>query len=508
MEHVERLKARLKEITNIGKAAAVLDWDQSTYMPPGGASARAEQLATLRTIAHRTFVDDETLRLLDAAEREVEGARLPPDDADRALLRVARRDYENETRLPSAHVEELARVGALAYDAWTSARANDDFAAFAPWLQKSMDLARKTADYLGYDQHPYDALLRLNEPGMTYERLHALFKELRAGIAPLVRAVVERADRVDDVVLHRSYDEQAQLRFSEDVVRRFGYDFSRGRLDLTVHPFETSFSIDDVRITTRVSPTFLQMNLMGVMHESGHGMYEQGIDHALEGTPLAHGTSGGVHESQSRLWENVVGRSPAFWEYWTPLAQQAFPEQLAGVDVETLWRAFNKAQPSLIRVEADELTYNLHIMARFKLENELLEGRLAVADVPEAWNAAMQDYVGITPPNNREGCLQDVHWSSGYVAGFPSYTIGNVLSVQFYEAAVRSVPSIPDDIARGEFAGLLGWLQQNVYRYGRIYDPDDLVARATGRPMEAGPYLAYLREKFGALYGVPATAAS
>ncbi len=507
MEHLARLKTRLGEIDDLQRAAQVLSWDQSTYMPARGGAGRARQLATLGSLAHRLLTEPEVARMLAEAEAEVEAEGLPSDHADVVLLRVARHDRERAVRVPRALMEEIALATALAYDTWVAARSSDDFAAFAPHLQKNIDLTLRKTEHLGYDRHPYDALLEDNEPGMTTERLRSLFDDLRAGVTPLLEAIVAHADQVDDSVLYREYDEQAQLRFSEDVVRRFGYDFSRGRLDLTVHPFATSFGHGDVRITTRVSPTFLQMALMGTMHEAGHGLYEQNFAPELARTPLAHGSSGGVHESQSRLWENVVGRRRDVWDYLFPLAQQAFPEQLGDAEAETLYRAFNKVTPSLIRVEADEVTYNLHTMLRFELENDLLEGRLAVADLPEAWNAAMQRHLGVTPSTNTEGVLQDVHWSIGYFAGFPSYTVGNVLSVQFYDAAARAIPSIPGDLAAGRFDTLLNWLRENVYRHGRTYQPDALAERVTGSPITAEPYLRYLREKYGALYGVEAASA-
>lgn len=502
MEQVERLKARLAERHNLELAARVLGWDQATYMPRGGAAARAEQLATLGALAHRLLVDDATLRLLDAAEAEVAAAGLGPDDDAACLVRVVRRDYTLATRVPTALIEEQARTGALAYGAWVAAHESNDFPSFAPWLEKSFDLARQQAEYLGYSEHIYDALLDLYEPGMTAARLAPLFAELRAGLTPLLRAIARRQDAVDDAVLHRTYDDTAQLRLAEHAARCFGFDGERGRLDLTVHPFCTSFSHNDVRLTTRIVTTYLPTALLGTMHETGHGLYEQNISAALEGTPLANAASFGLHESQSRLWENVVGSSRDFWEYFFPLAQQTFPAALGDVDAEALYRALNKVNPAAVRIEADEVSYNLHIMLRFDLEKDVLAGKLAVRDLPDAWNAASREYLDVTPPNDAAGVMQDVHWSSGLIGYFPTYTIGNVLSVQFYEAARRAVPAIPDEMRHGEFAGLLGWLRENICRQGRKYLPDDLIVRATGQPMTAAPYLRYLRDKYGAIYGV------
>jgi carboxypeptidase Taq len=502
VEHVERLKARLTEVHNLQRVEGLLHWDQATYMPRGGARARSAHCATLRALAHRLLVDEETAHLLDAATDEVRRAGLDAESDEASLIRVARRDYTQATALPESFVQEKARTTALARAAWEAARSADDFAAFAPWIEQTFDLARREAEYRGYAEHPYDALLDQYEPGMTVAQVRPLFARLREGLVPLVAAVAAHADAVDDAVLHRHYERAAQLRVAEDVVRRFGYDFERGRLDLTAHPFALSFSRDDVRITTRVDETFLSMCLLGTMHEAGHGMYEQNIARDLDGTYLGRYVSLGIHESQSRLWENVVGRSRGFWQYAFPLLREVFPAVLADADAETLYRAVNKVAPSTIRVEADEVTYNLHIMLRFELEMELLEGRLTTRELPERWNALMQQYLGITPPSHAEGVLQDVHWSLGLIGYFPTYTLGNVLSVQLYEAAVRAEPGIPDAIARGEFAPLLAWMREHVHRYGRTIEPDDLVRRATASALDPEPYLRYLHDKFAPLYNV------
>ncbi len=502
MEHIARLKTRLAEVVNLQRAASLLSWDQATYMPRGGIAARAEHLATLRGLAHRLLLDAETARLLDAAEAEVQQAGLDPASDEASLVRVTRRDVAKATALPESFVEEKARAASLARGAWEQARASNDFAAFAPWIETMFELARREATYRGYAGHPYDALLDQFEPGMTTARVRPIFARLREGLVPLAAAIAARAEAVDAAVLYRHYDHATQLRFGEEIVRRFGYDFTRGRLDLTAHPFAMGIARDDVRITTRVDEDFLSMSLMGTMHEAGHGMYNQGIAAELEGTPLGSHVSLGVHESQSRLWENLVGRSRGFWQFAFPLLQRSFPEALAGADAETLYRAVNKVAPSTIRVEADEVTYSLHIMLRFELELALLEGQVAARELPERWNALMQEYVGITPPNDAQGVLQDVHWSSGLIGYFPTYALGSVLAVQLYESAVAAEPGIPDGIARGEFAPLLGWMREHVHRYGRKFEPDELVQRATGRPLDPEPYLRYLQQKFGALYGI------
>lgn len=481
-------------------AGAVLDWDQQTYMPAGGVAARAEQKATLSKLSHQLFTDEKTGNWLAQAEAELRG--LPEDDNDAALLRVTRRDFDKATRLPESLVEEFSRVTSHAQEEWAKARAANDYGAFAPWLERIVDLERRTAEALGYQDRLYDALLDQYEPGMTSRRLDEIFGELKRQTVPLVQAIAAHAGAVDDSILHRDYDEEKQRHFAEAVLRDCGFDFTRGRQDRSVHPFCTHFSQGDVRLTTRYDPNFVSMALFGSLHEMGHGLYEQGVSPELEGSILSSGASLAVHESQSRLWENLVGRSRRFWNCYYPRFREAFAPALEDVPLEAFYRAINRSGPSLIRVEADEVTYNLHIILRYELENELLEGRLSVADAPEAWNAKMQELLGLTPPDNREGILQDVHWSIGIMGYFPTYSLGNVLSVQLFEKAVSDVPAIPDEIERGEFSSLLHWLRDNVHQHGRKYLPEDLVRRATGSALSVQPYADYLRRKFGEIYGV------
>lgn len=499
MDQLEALKTRLADVHNLEMAGALLDWDQQTYMPPGGASARAEQRATISKIAHGLFTSDETAQLLQQAESE---ADFDPDSDQSALLRVARRDFDKATRLPESLVVETARVTSLAHEAWTKARAANDYASFAPWLEQILDINRRTAEALGYEEHLYDALLDQYEEGMTCRDLDPIFAQLKAAVVPLARAISSRSDTVDDAVLHLAYDEEKQRLFAEGVLRDCGYDFHRGRQDRSVHPFCTHFSRDDVRITTRYNGRDLQSALFGSLHEMGHALYEQGVEQSFDGTPLSGGTSLGVHESQSRLWENLVGRSPEFWNHYFPRLQEAFPEQLNDVSGDEFNRAMNRVAPSLIRVEADEVTYNLHIILRYEMEVEMLEGRLAVEDAPQAWNARMQEYLGVTPTDDAHGILQDIHWSLGSMGYFPTYSLGNIVSVQLWECAVNDVPSIPDDLSRGHFDSLLGWLREHVHRHGRKYPPKELIRRATGSDLDVAPYAKYLQTKFGAIYGV------
>lgn len=501
IESVQRLRDHLAPMQDVVKTINVLNWDKDTYMPRGGVSARARQVATLSALAHTMLTDTQTGHLLAEAQNSVENAQAAADSLDGALVRIVTRDRERALRIPTWLIADLAAVSGNARDAWADARARNDYASFAPWLQRHLDLTRTLIDYIGYTERPADALIDRNEPGMTTNTVASLFGDLKGALVPMIRTLAPFQHDDRDAVLRRGFDEKTQLSFAHGIAAGFGYDFARGRLDLTAHPFETAFSRNDVRITTRVDHTFFSKALMGVMHETGHGLYEQGISPDLDRTPLARGTSPGLHESQSRLWENVVGRSWAFWQSCYPRLQSTFPNALSDVTAETFYRAINTVRPSLIRVEADEMTYSLHIILRFELENELLEGRLSVAELPAAWAAKMEDYLGIVPATDTEGCLQDVHWSL-YFGGFPGYALGNIMSVQIFNAACAALPTLEEEIAQGRTASLLAWLQDHIYRFGRIYDPADLLHRATGEHLSITPYITYLRHKFSDIYRV------
>ena len=499
-ESLEELKVHLAAIADVESAAAVLDWDQHTYMPPGGAEPRALQLATLSRIAHEQFTSARTRTLLDAAELLLDS--LEPDSNDAALLRVTRRDLTKASKLPSEFVAELQRTASLATHVWQEARARNDFAVFRPHLERIFELMRRRADYLGYREHPYDALMDDYEPGMTSREVKALFDRLLEVTVPLVRAIASRPGPAVGA-LARDYEDGPQRVFGLAMAEAFGYDATRGRLDTSAHPFSTGFSRDDVRITTRFQRPGLGA-VFAIFHEAGHAMYDQGIAAAIQRTPLAGGASYGIHESQSRLWENLVGRSRAFWEYAYPALGRAFPAQLAGVDAEIFYGSINRVEPSLIRIHADEVTYNLHIILRFELEQAVLTGALRVAELPGAWNDRMMSYLGVTPKTDTDGVLQDTHWAAGLVGYFPSYTLGNVVSVQLFEAARKDNPALEEQIRRGQFGTLLRWLREHVHEHGRKYFPGNLVVRATGGPLTPELYLSYLRGKFGGIYGIPA----
>lgn len=491
------LKAKLKDIHNLYNAAAVLGWDQQVFMPPGGAEARAEQLATLSKIAHEMLTTPEVGALLD----DLAGADFDYDSNEASLIRVVKRDYDKACKLPPVLVEEMSRTFSLGQQIWTKARAEQDFAQFQDILTKIVDLNIQKAEAYGYEDCIYDALLDEYEPGMKTAEVNQVFDELKAELVPLVQAIAGRVDAVDDSCLKQNYDEAAQWDFGLIPLKAIGFDLERGRQDKSVHPFTINFSVNDVRITTRVHRDMFPSALFGTLHEGGHALYEQNGAPELDGTFLAGGTSLGVHESQSRLWENVLGRSQEFWRYYYPRLQEFFPEQLGRVDRELFYRAINKVSPSFIRVEADEVTYNLHIFLRFELEQALLEQRLKIADLPEAWNAKMEAYLGLTPPHAALGVLQDIHWSGGSIGYFPTYTLGNVLSLQFYERTLQDIPDLPEQFARGEFGALLAWFKDKIHRHGRKYTANELIERVTGaKRIEAAPYINYIKRKFTEIY--------
>jgi carboxypeptidase Taq len=494
----DQLLARLADIHNLEQANALLNWDQRTYMPAKGAEARSKQLATLAKLSHEMFVARETQDLLAAAEAEKSAS--PEDSKERAMLRVVRRNLDKATKVPTALVVALTETASRAEDVWQQARADDSYPAFAPWLEKLLDLKRQYAACVMPGTPIFDALLDDFEEGMTAADLDPLFTTLKRHSVPLVAAIQQRGRKITDEILTQTYDPAAQQVFCTFILKECGFPFDRGRLDTSIHPFCTNFSQNDVRITTRWEPNWLPGALFGCMHEMGHAFYELQINPEYEATPLAGGVSLGVHESQSRLWENLVGRSREFWTRYYPHLQKAFPAQLANRPFDDFYRAINRVTPSLIRVEADEVTYNLHIILRYEMEQALLTQKLSVADAPTAWNEKMQQYLGIVPPTDREGILQDVHWAFGGFGYFPTYSLGNVLAAQLFATAARDLPSLPSDIEAGNFAPLREWLRTHVHQHGKRYQPATLIRLATGKPLSSEAYLHYLTEKFADIY--------
>ncbi len=500
------LKSRLLDIQHLKDAAALLSWDQETYMPAGGGQTRAEQLATLQTLAHAKFVspdiEDLLLHHIDPTTGLANTEAI--DDASKALLRETWRDFSRAKKLPSDFVNRRERECSLAQQVWAEARRRDDFMHFLPNLQTVVALKFEEIDYMGYDDSPYDALLDTYEPGATVAQLQPLFATLRHGLLELLQHVREAAS-LDDRLLFQSYDEQQQLAFGKLVLHGMGYDFNRGRLDLSAHPFTTSFHPTDVRVTTRVFEKDLPSCLFSCIHEGGHGLYEQGLPQEQYGTPLGEAISLGIHESQSRLWENNVGRSKAFWTHFFPSLQQHFPSQLGAISLDAFHAALNRVKPSLIRVEADEVTYNLHIMVRFEIELALIEKRVAVKDLPGLWQEKMQEYLGIVPERDAEGVLQDVHWSLGALGYFPTYTLGNLYAAMFFQQACQDIPALETEIQRGHLLSLKTWLNRNIHQYGRQYSSADLLHRITGRALSVKPFLSYLQTKIGNIYGFTVT---
>jgi carboxypeptidase Taq len=498
--NLQELKTRLMEASDLDAAGAVLAWDQATYMPPGGGEARGRQLALLGRLQQERSTDPALGRLLEALKPYEESQPFDSDEA--ALIRVSRREFERALRLPPEFVGRLLKHQAESYQAWAAARPANNFAAVAPYLEKTIELSREYASYFPGIDHPADPLIDRADEGMTANTVSALFTGLRSELAPLARAITSLPP-ADDSCLRQHFPEAGQLQFSTEVIRDLGYDFERGRQDKTHHPFMIKFSLGDVRITTRVREDFLGEMMFSTIHEAGHAMYEQGVRMELEGTPLAGGASSGAHESQSRLWENIVGRSLGFWKHYYPKLQAVFPAQLGNVSLDTFHRAINKVEKSLIRTDADEVTYNLHVMIRFDLELALLEGRLTVKDLPEAWNARYESDLGLRPPDDRNGVLQDMHWYYMVVGGmFQGYTLGNIMGAQFYAKALQAHPEIPAEMEQGKFSTLLGWMRAHVHQHGRKYSEPELIARVTGGSLDTAPYMAYLRGKYGALYGL------
>jgi carboxypeptidase Taq len=493
----DELIKRSREHAVLGSCASLLGWDEQTYMPRGGSSHRGNQMALLAGLVHERATDPRLGELLD----EVEGSGLFPGDAPEAAnLRELRRSYRRQTRLPRSLVEELARVTSIGHHEWVDARHAKDFCRLQPTLETIFALKRNEAACLAESNVLYDVLLDEYEPGAKSHDLAMLFDALRAELVPLVAAIGDSPKQPDRSILHREYPLDRQQMFGEAVASAIGFDFNRGRLDSTEHPFCSGIGPGDTRITTRYDARNFSDSFFGVLHEVGHGLYDQGLDPAAYGTPCGEAVSLGIHESQSRLWENVVGRSRAFWTYWFPLAQRVFREALADVDFEAFLFAVNEAKPSLIRVQADEVTYNLHILIRFELERDLLSGDLTVADLPAAWNEKYATYLGITPGDDAEGCLQDIHWSAGLIGYFPTYTLGNVYAAQFFSQASADLGDLAVSFQRGDYAGLLSWLREKIHCHGQRYRAVELVRRVTGMPMDHQPLMRSLRAKYGALY--------
>jgi len=496
---LEELKNKLADLSDLNQAAAVLGWDQQTYMPVGGAEARGNQQALLGRLGQEWATSPELGKLLDELKPYAES--LDPDSDEARLITVSARDFAKATRVPTEHVVEFTRVTSRANQGWVEARQKSDFSIFQPHLEKIVEMRQEYATFFPEVDHPYDALLDDFEPGMKTEDVKAIFNALRPQQVELIQAISEKP-QVDDSFLHQPFDEKKQWDFGVEVITKFGYDWSHGRQDKAPHPFTTAFGCSDVRITTRVDPNFLNPMLFGTMHECGHALHGLGFAPELDRTGLDGSASLAIGESQSRMWENLVGRSMPFWQHFYPRLQEVFPGQFANVPLENFYKGINKVEPSLIRVEADEATYNLHIMLRLEVEIAIIEGKLAVKDLPEYWNTKMQEYLGVTPPNDAKGVLQDIHWSFGAFGYFSTYALGNLVSAQLWEKINQDIVDLADQIRAGKFDALLAWLREHIHRYGRKFQPQEVVQKATGSKIDPAAYMRYLRSKFSDIYGL------
>ena len=483
------LNERLGKAMDLRRAGAVLIWDMTVFMPSGGAPTRAAQLATMQEIIHEHSVDERLGELFETLEPYA--ASLPADSDDACLIRVAKRDWAKACRIPTELTTELALTRAQSYEAWVKARENSDFASFRPWLERILDLRLQQVECFAPYDDPYDVLLDDYEPGMKTDEIRAVFAVLEPELVSLVAA---HATNEEDEFMRGPFAIASQEALSRELIERFGATWDQFRLDTTVHPFEITFGLGDIRLTTRYSEDEIG-SVFTAMHECGHGLYEWGVSPSLERTPLCSGCSAALHESQSRLWENVVGRSLPFWRWFYPRMQETFPDKLGGVSLESFHRAVTRARRSFIRVEADETSYGLHVILRFDLEQRLLSGELAVKDLPEAWNARFEELLGIAVPNDQLGVLQDSHWSDGSFGYFPTYLLGTVLSVQIWEKARAAILDVDEQIERGDFHELHMWLRENIYALGRKFTPAETVERVVGGPIDPQPYLAYLRDK-------------
>lgn len=501
VKELQPLLSYLREVQHLSSAISLISWDQETYMPPGAGEARAEQLSALEGMSHQMRVGPEMTRLLSKWIDLKSGEAIEEWDVPgRALLREVWRDYDKAVKLPNDFIRRYGKAASISQQVWIEARKKSDFARFAPHLKTMVNLKKEEVDYLGYEASPYDALLDTYEPGMTAAQIAPLFASLKKELVPLLEKIVHAPVKLKKDFLARPYTPERQLAFGQQVLEAMGFDFQTGRQDISAHPFTTSFHPTDVRITTRVDENDLLSSLFSSIHEGGHALYDQGLRPDYFGTPLGEALSLGIHESQSRLWENGVGRSKAFWKHFYPILQKTFPEGLKGVEPDTFYAAVNAVAPSLIRVEADELTYNLHIMVRFEIERALIEADLPVEALPQAWNEKMREYLGIVPDTDANGVLQDIHWSGGAIGYFPTYTLGNLYAVQFLNQAKKDLPDLTGSIEEGNLLPLKGWLNEKIHRWGRTYSSGELVRRVTGEPLNPRYFIEHVKEKFSEIY--------
>ncbi len=497
---LNELYGYIKEVTTLGGCIALLDWDERVYMPHMGSENRGNQVALLAGIIHDKFTSPRVGDILN--ELIADGLDIKEDTVDSANVRELKRAYDKQFKIPKSLIEEISRTATRAQGVWQDAREKSDFAMFQPWMEKMVGLKRQQAEAVGYVKYPYNALLDDFEQGASTDDITKVFAGLRDELVDLIAKIKNSGKSPDTSIILRDYPVERQAHFGTEAAKAIGYDLAAGRIDITAHPFCTTIGPGDVRITTRYNPNHFPQAFFGIMHETGHAMYDQGLPIEHHGTPCGETVSLGIHESQSRMWENLVGRSRAFWKHFYPKAQALFPEALKNISLDQFYFAINDVRPSMIRIEADEATYNLHILLRFEMETAFFHDEIKISDVPAAWNEKFKKYFGLVPKNDAEGCLQDVHWSAGLIGYFPTYTLGNLYSAQFYETAQKSIGNLDDKFARGDFSDLLKWLRENIHQHGQRYRPEQLVMRATGKPLSHQPLMNYLKTKFGELYGI------
>jgi carboxypeptidase Taq len=504
MDALSELKQHDREILLLNHSIDTLRWDQETFMPERAIEERAEQVALLQGMVHDRVIDPRQEELFAAAGMS-EKTKMGPvgaDDETRAFLRESFRRYTKQVKTPKTLVEELAKTQSLAQAEWVRARQESNYKLFQPYLAKLVELLKQYANCQGWTDHIYDPLLDEYEPWMTTRELDKIFTDLKARLVPLVEKIRGSKTRADDEILRRAFPADKQREFGLNILRAMGFDLTRGRLDISAHPFTTTLGRDDVRLTTRYNERFFPSAVFGIIHEGGHGLYEQGFAPPLRGSLLASGASLGIHESQSRLWENMVGRSRPFWQAFFPQLAPLFPEALRGVDAEGFYRAVNTVSPSLIRVEADEVTYNLHIILRYTMEKKIFSGDISFEDIPAAWNAESEKLLGVKPASDREGALQDVHWSMGAFGYFPTYTLGNLAAAQLFAALKKKHPAVEKEIGKGKLDTVREWLRANVHGPGSVFPAQELLGRVTGSTLDAGHFVAYLEKKYGEIYGL------
>jgi carboxypeptidase Taq len=488
-----------REATILGSCHSVLDWDERTYMPRGGAENRANMISLIAGMVHEKLTSPRIGEII--GELLSDGINSNEDSIDAANVRELKRDYDLNVKIPRSLVEELSKTVTLAQGKWQEARANADFPAFLPWFEKVVDLKQQVAEALGYEGKPYNAMLDIFEPGATTDEIAETFAGLRNELVKLLEKIESSGKKPDKSIITRDYPIDLQKSFGSEASRAIGFDYHTGRLDETVHPFCAGFGPGDTRITTRYNKNHFPGAFFGILHESGHGIYDQGLLEDHYGTPCGESISLGIHESQSRMWENMVGRSRSFWKHFFPKAQKTFTDALGNVTLEQFYFAINDVRPSFIRVESDEATYNLHILLRFEIESAFFNGDLPLKDVPHVWNENFEKYFGIKPPNDAKGCLQDVHWSGGLIGYFPTYSLGNLYAAQFFAYADKELGGLHAQFEKGDFKPLLDWLRKNIHQHGRRYRATELVKKVTGKPLSHEPMIDYMTKKFGELYG-------